>query len=148
MLNIVYDCKLTVMQYNSLITAIPQLWHRKLAALGPCRAIEYKNKAQDLCNIQRKLVSKTVYLEMIKPTCDNLDLHTKWLPYLDNNAGNIDQESTNWFLHLNVISIDNHPRPCMYKVGIVRVQGCHTPILTKGTSSYITSVICIHELAR
>ena len=118
MLNILFGTELSTMQYNSIISAIPQQWHRTLSNQDTYDIIEYRDKALDLRNISQKLVSKIVYAKMLKPICDSVNLQAKWLPYFDVNDedGDINIDKANLFLHTNSISIDSRLRSFQYKV--------------------------------
>jgi hypothetical protein len=114
MLNLIYDIELSVMQYNSIISAIPRLWHRYMR-----EEHTDNNRDKDITNVKlskiialpQKLVSKQVYVDLIKTNFQGLDLKLKWTQYLDNE--NIDND---WFLHIEKITIDNVMRSFQFKI--------------------------------
>jgi len=114
MINLVYDLELSVMQYNSIISAIPQQWHRYMR-----EEHIYNDRDKDITTVKlsklialpQKLVSKQVYSDLIKINFQGLNLKLKWTQYL------IDEDIDNdWFLHIEKITIDNVMRSFQFKL--------------------------------
>ena len=89
MLNIVYDVNLSIMQYNSLISAIPQQWRLHMRNGNNNNQVEQREDKFTIISLTpQKMVSKLVYKEMIRHISENANLELIWSEFI--NIVNID----------------------------------------------------------
>ena len=114
MINIVYGVELTVMEYNSLISAIPRQWRKYMLGqqLTNDTDVNIENRYNKLIMKPQKLVSKYVHAELITKKAKCINLVHKWGEHT-----NINQNDTNcWFNHINTVTIYNVLRSFQYKL--------------------------------
>ena len=113
LINIIYDVNLTVMEYNSIISAIPRIWKRQiLHNMENINQTDQHDQYSNLTMMASKYVSKTVYQELIVKQAECINLQEKWLQYIDGNLN-----VTNiCFTHLYNVTIDNVLRSFQYKL--------------------------------
>ena len=113
LINIIYDVNLTVMEYNSLTSAIPRNWKRHMLQ-NPVRdnVQVLHNKYEQLTFMPQKMVSKYVYAELICQIAESVNLQGKWMQYIPSELNDIEK----WPMYIYKITIDNVLRSFQYKL--------------------------------
>jgi len=103
--NIVYDINLSIMEYNSSVSAIPREWKRQLAG-GRGRGHNndlHHNKFHQVTLMPSKMFAKSVYKDLILNVAQCTNLQDKW----EQNTTNNMLMTNKCFTHIYKITIDN-----------------------------------------
>jgi len=115
MINIIYNMNISVMQYNSMICAIPQYWHRHMRrgvqGNDQIHVVTPTDNFSKITSLPQKLVSKFVKSEIIKQKSVGLNLEKKWEQHIPTNPLN-----NSCFLHIEKITIDNVLRSFQFRI--------------------------------
>jgi len=112
-INMLYDVNLTIMEYNSIISAIPREWKFQMShADGINEETSLHNKYNKLTLMSNKYVSKIVYSELISNVSKSTNLQEKWSQYITD--GQI--ISNKCFTYIYSVTIDNILRSFQYKL--------------------------------
>ena len=104
LVNIVYDTNLSIMEFNSLISAIPREWKQCILQNHPRDHDQLTfNAYEQLNRIPRKMVTKHVYTKLINRIAESVNLQGKWANHIHNEFQNTEK----WFSHIYKITIDN-----------------------------------------
>ena len=113
LINIIYDTNLNIMEYNSIISAIPRAWKRSMAQnINPQLSHTKSIKYEQLNTMGIKCISKHVYTELIKNVTKSVNLQEKWSQYMIDNL-NITNKC---FTHIYKVTIDNTLRSFQFKL--------------------------------
>ena len=113
LINMLYDTNITVMGYNSLISAIPREWKRYMVEnVQIIQPEPMHSKYIKLSLIPQKMVSKHVYSELVNTISEIINLPVKWSNFLPDTT-----KCTNkCFTHIYKVTIDNVLRSFQYRL--------------------------------
>ena len=116
MINIVYAVDLIIMEYNSIISAIPRQWRKHMRDQNNphihMENIKSYDKFTKIIEQTQKTVTKHIHAQLIRKKGKSISLSDKWSERT--NIHHIDTQT--WFRHINKITIYNVLRSFQYKL--------------------------------